>query len=89
MKIMEVEVLPVTQPGLLLRARLIFTRRRFSLAFLLRRTNSLIAADGTRGKVRAEITLRVGLMLTQEYIRRKPVRSAPAGRLGMKVVRRR
>ena len=86
---MEVEVLPFAQQGLLLRARLISTQRRFSMVFLWRRTNSLIATYGTRGKVCAEITWQVGLTLTEGYIRRKPVRSGPAGRLGMKVVRRR
>ena len=61
---MEIEVLPFAQQGLLLRARLISTRRRFSVAFLWRRTNSLIATYGMRGKVCAEIIWRVGLTLT-------------------------
>jgi len=47
MEIMEVEVSPVARQGLLLRARLIFARHRFSVAFLWRRTNSMIAT--TRG----------------------------------------
>ena len=42
-----------------------------------------------RAKVSGEITLRLGLTLTERYIRRKPAPPALLGRFCMKVVRRR